>query len=165
MRRLGELYRLLNRRTGSLNATYKKNTNAKDNAYDLNQKYIQALDVLAAEYVAFEAHHGQMSQASTMQEMYYTQRPWKWLKSSNEPTKIKAVSRTIWTARARHWPQQPKNFQTAVQHTRPRALHFATSSGTFATADHEVICVDAKKTLHRTLEIKRKASEIHAAWS
>ena len=54
----------------------------------------------------------QMSQASTRQEMYYTQRPWKWLKSSNEPRKIMAVYRTIWIARAMHWPRQPKNFRT-----------------------------------------------------
>ena len=65
--------------------------------------------------------------------MYYTQRPWKWLQNSNKPRRIKAVFRTIWTARARHWPRQPKNFQAAGQHTRPRALNFATLSGMFAT--------------------------------
>ena len=54
MRRLGELHRLLNSREGSLNATYKKNTDANDKAYDLNQKSLQALDALAKEYVDFE---------------------------------------------------------------------------------------------------------------
>ena len=34
MRRLGELHRLLNSRKGSLHATYKKNTDANDEAYD-----------------------------------------------------------------------------------------------------------------------------------
>ena len=36
-------------------------------------------------------------------------------------------------ARAMVWPQQPKNFPTAGQHTRPQALNFATPSGKFAT--------------------------------
>ena len=36
-------------------------------------------------------------------------------------------------ARATIWPQQPKNFPIAGQHTRPQALHFATPSGKFAT--------------------------------
>ena len=49
MRRLREFHRLLNSRKGTLNATYKKNTDANDKAYDLNQ------DALAAEHVAFEA--------------------------------------------------------------------------------------------------------------
>ena len=75
----------------------------------------------------------QMSQASTRQEMCYTQRPWKWLQSSNKPRKIKAVNGTIWTARARNWPRQPKNFQAAGQLTRPPALNFAAPSGMFAT--------------------------------
>ena len=52
--RLGEFH-LLNSRKRSINATYKKNTHANDKAHDLNQKSIQALDVLTAEYVAFEA--------------------------------------------------------------------------------------------------------------
>ena len=55
MRRLGELHRLLNSRKGSLHATYSKNTEANDEACDLNQKSIQALDALAQEYVDFEA--------------------------------------------------------------------------------------------------------------
>ena len=55
MRRLGELHRLFNSRKGSLNATYKKITDANDKAYDPNQKSFQALDALAAENVAFEA--------------------------------------------------------------------------------------------------------------
>ena len=55
MRRLGELHRLLNSRKGSLNATYKKNTNVNDKDNDLNQKSFQALDALAKEYVDFDA--------------------------------------------------------------------------------------------------------------
>ena len=55
MRRLRELHRLLNSRKGSLSATHKKNAEANDKAYDLNQKTIQALDALAADYIAFEA--------------------------------------------------------------------------------------------------------------
>ena len=53
-RRLEELHRLLNSRKGSLSATFKKNAEANDRAYDLDQKTIQALDALAVEYAAFE---------------------------------------------------------------------------------------------------------------
>ena len=54
LRRLGGTP-LLNSRKGSLSATYKKNPEANDKAYDLNQKNIQALDALAEDYVVFEA--------------------------------------------------------------------------------------------------------------
>ena len=91
--------------------------------------------------------------------MYYTQRPWKWLKSSNEPRKIKAVYRTIWTARA---------MAAAIKESSDCwAAHEATVKLCNAFRDvcnrraaHEVICVDAKKAPHRTFEIKRKATEI-----
>ena len=52
--RLSELHRLLNSCKGSLNATYRKNAEANDKAYDLNQKSVQALDALAKECVDFE---------------------------------------------------------------------------------------------------------------
>ena len=40
--RLGELHLLLNNRKESVGATYKKNAEANDRAYDMNQKIIQA---------------------------------------------------------------------------------------------------------------------------
>ena len=52
--RLGELHRLLNNRKGCLSATCKKNAEANDRPYDMNQKTIQALDTLAEEYSTFE---------------------------------------------------------------------------------------------------------------
>ena len=45
----------MNSRKGSLSATHKKNAEANDRAYDMNQKTIQALDTLAEEYGTFEA--------------------------------------------------------------------------------------------------------------
>ena len=65
-RRLGELRRLLNSRKGSLNATYRKNAEANDKAYDLNQKSIQALDARAKKYVDFEV---------TMAMLHMSKRP------------------------------------------------------------------------------------------
>ena len=53
--RLGELHRLLNNRIGSLSAIDKKNAEANDRAFDMNQKTTQALDTLAEEYGTFEA--------------------------------------------------------------------------------------------------------------
>ena len=54
-RRLGEHHRRVNNRNKSLNGSCRKNTDANEKAYDLNQKSIQALDALAKEYVDFEA--------------------------------------------------------------------------------------------------------------
>ena len=71
MRRLGENHLLLNSRKGSLNATYKKNTDMKDK--DLNQKSIQAVDWRRNTLPSRPPW--QMSEANTRQEMYYTQRP------------------------------------------------------------------------------------------
>ena len=45
-KKLWELHRLLNNRKGSLSSTYKKNTEANTKDYDLNQKTMQAVDVL-----------------------------------------------------------------------------------------------------------------------
>ena len=89
--------------------------------------------------------------------MYHTQRPWKWLKSSNEPRKIKAVHKTIWTARA----TATKEFSDcwAAHEATGVKLCNAFRDVCNRRAAHEVICVDAKKALHRTFEIKRKATE------
>ena len=51
----GELHRLLNNRIGSLSAIDKKNAEANDRAYNMNQKRTQALATLAEEYGTFEA--------------------------------------------------------------------------------------------------------------
>ena len=59
MRRLSELHRPLNSRKASLDATYRRNAEANDKAYDLYQKSVLALDALAKEYVDFEVTSGQ----------------------------------------------------------------------------------------------------------
>ena len=150
----GELHRLLNSRKGSLNATHKKNTDANDKPMISFRKLYRHWTPWRRNTLTSRPPW-QMSQASTRQEMYYTQRTWKWLQSSNKPRKIKAVNRTIWTARARHWPRQQKNFQTSGQHTRPRALNFAAPSGMFATDVQLMKSFASKqrKALHRTFEI------------
>ena len=53
--RLEELHRLLNNRKGSLSAPQKKNEEANDRAYDMNQRTIQALDALEEEDTSSEA--------------------------------------------------------------------------------------------------------------
>ena len=52
--RLGELHRLLDNRKESFSATYKKNAEPNDRAYDMSQMTVQALDTLVAEYGNFE---------------------------------------------------------------------------------------------------------------
>ena len=80
-RRLSELHGLLNSRNGSLNATYRKNVEANDKAYDLNQTSVQALDVLAKEHVDFEVTMANVT--SKRLETHCMSRPWKWPKNSN----------------------------------------------------------------------------------
>ena len=52
--RLWDLHRVLNYRKGRLSSTNKKNTEVNTKVHDLNQKTMQALDVLAEEYEIFE---------------------------------------------------------------------------------------------------------------
>ena len=53
-KRLWQVHHRLNNRKGSSSSTYKKNTEANTKVYDLNQKTMQSLDVLAEEYEIFE---------------------------------------------------------------------------------------------------------------
>ena len=68
-KRMWELHRPLNNRKESISATYKKNTEANTKVYDLNQKTMQAVDVLAEDYeisqetlknVTYETEEGDM---------------------------------------------------------------------------------------------------------
>ena len=68
-KRMWELHRPLNNRKGSLSAIYKKNTEANTKVYDLNQKTMQAVDVLGEDFailkdtmkdVTYETEEGDM---------------------------------------------------------------------------------------------------------
>ena len=93
----------------------------------------------------------QMSQASTRKGDVLHAATLEVAEELERTRKIKAVYRTIWTARATHWPRQPKNFQTAGQHTRPRALNFVTLSGTFGT-DVQLMMYFASMQRRRCIE-------------
>ena len=149
LQRLGELHRLLNSRKGSLSATYMKNAEANDKACDLNQKTIQALDSLAEDYVVFEACH---KRARGRRCDAHSGRRDGW----------RADCRMTWTVPTMAWLQPPGNSLIAGQHTRPRVRSIAAPSGKVCNrcATHDAICVEARKALHRTYEIKRKASEV-----
>ena len=79
---MGELHRLLNNRKGSVSATKKKNAEANDRAYDLNQKTFQALDALAEEYAAFEVTITKVTSEDEASDVLYAvadelERTWK----------------------------------------------------------------------------------------
>ena len=59
------------------------------------------------------------------------------------------------------WPQQPKNFPIVWKHTAT-GVKFCNVFREVCNrrANHEVISVEAKKALDRTLERKCKASEV-----
>ena len=125
MRRLGELHRLFNSRKGSLNATYKKITDANDKACDPNQKSIQALDALAAKKRCLRGHHGKCHKrvrgrrcvlhAATLEVAEELQRTQK---DQGRPKDDLDCSCDDLAAAT-------KEFSTAGQHTRIRALNFA----------------------------------------
>ena len=54
---LWELHRLFKNRKGNLSSTHKKNTEANTKVYDLDQKTMQALDVLAEEREIIEENY------------------------------------------------------------------------------------------------------------
>ena len=159
---MGELHRLLNRRKGSLNAPHKKNTDADDKAYDLNQESFQALHALAKEHVDFEAtmasvikehEAGDVLHAATSEvaeELERTQKDQGRLQDDLDCScdALAAATKDFldWWAAHEATGVKPCNAFRKVSNRR---------------AAHEALCVDAKKALHRTFEIKRKATEIH----
>ena len=161
MRRLGELHRLLNNRKGSLSAAYRENTDANDKAYDLNQKTIQALDAFSEEYVDFEAtmanvtsehEAGDASHAATLEvaeELDRTQEDQGGLQDDLDCSceALAAVTKELTDCWAAHEVTGLKLCSALREVCNRRAAH-------------EEICVDAKKALQRTFEVKRTTLEI-----
>ena len=126
-----------------------------EEAFDLNQKSKQAFDALAKEYVDFEAtmanvtsehEAGYVLHAATLEvaeELGRTQKDQGRLQDDLDCSCDALAAAT-------------KEFSDCW------ATHKATGVKLCSDrrATHEVICVDAKKALHRTFEIKRKATEI-----
>ena len=160
-RRLGELHRLLDSRKGSLNATYRKNAEANDKAYDLNQKSMQALDALAKEYVDFEVTVANVTHEQEARDTLHAAT----LEVAEE------LERTLKEqGRLQDDPDNSSDALTAAtkDFSDCWAAHEATGvklcnafrEVSNRRAAHEELCVDAKKALQRTLEVKRKATEI-----
>ena len=156
MRRMGELHRLLNSRKGSLHATYRTNTEANDKAYDLNQKSMQALDALAKEYIDFEAimanvtseqEAGDVLHVATLQMAEELERAQKDQGRLQDDLDCSSDALTAAT----------KEFSDcwAAQEATGGKLCKASREVCNRRAAHEEICVDAKKALQRTFEIKR----------
>ena len=160
-RRLGERHRLLNSRKGSLSATFKKNAKTNDKAYDLNQKTMQALDALAADHIAFEAtvanvtsereaggamHAAAAETAGELERVHMDQGR---LQDDQDCScdDLAAATREFSDCSAAHEATSAKLCNACREVCNRRATH-------------EAICVEARKALHRTYEIKRKASEI-----
>ena len=134
--RLGELHRLLNSRKGSL-------------AYDLSQKSKQALDALAKEYV--EA--GEVLHAATLEVAEERERAQKDQGRLQDDLDCSSDALTAVT----------KEFSDCWAAHEATGVQLCNASREVCNrrAAHEEICVDAKKALQRTFELKRKATEIH----
>ena len=151
---------MLNSRKGSLSATHKKNAEANDKAYDLDQKTIQALDALAADYFAFEATLANVTSeheagdvthtaaAETAGELERVQKDQGRLQDDLDCScgDLAAATREFSDCWAAHEATSAKLCNACREVCNRRTTH-------------EVICVEEWKALHRTFEIKRKASE------
>ena len=62
---------LLNNRKGSLSSTYKKNSEANNKVYDLNQRTVAAMDHLAEVYETFEDTWDIVVQESAAGDMFF----------------------------------------------------------------------------------------------
>ena len=72
------------------------------------------------------------------------------------------VCKMTWTARATCSPQQPKNLLIVGPHMKPQAPKFSHAFrevGNRQAVHHELTVAD-KQALQRTLEVKRKATEL-----
>ena len=155
-----ELHRLLNYLKGSLRATYKKNAEANNRAYDMNQKTTTALDTLVEEYgvfevtmqkVTFEHEEGDVLYAvasEVAEELDWAHedqdRPVDELEWSNEDlaTAFKEFS-TCW---ATH--EASTKVSSAVREVSDRR------------ATHEAICAEVRTACHETSELKLNATEV-----
>ena len=157
--RLGELHRLLNIRKGSLGATYKKNAEANDRAFDLNQKTFQALDALAEEYSAFEVTIAKVTSEHEAGDVLYAvasevadelERTQK--DQDRVQDELDSSCEDLGAAR--------REFSNCWAHEATSAkLCSAFREVCNRRATHEVICVEARKAWQRTYDVKRKASE------
>ena len=158
---MSELHRLLNSRKGSLNATYRRNAKANDKAYELDQKSVLALDALAKEYVDFEvtmanvAHEEEAGDAlhnatlEVSEELELTLKEQSRLQddldsSSDVLTAATEEFAECWAAHAATGAKLCHAFRE-VSNRRPV---------------HDELSVAAKQPLQRTLEVKRKATEL-----
>ena len=159
-RRLSELHRL-NSRKGSLNATYRRNAEANDKAYDLNQKSVPALDALAKEYVDFdvtmvifadEQEAGGTLHNATLEVAEELERTLK--EQGRLQDDLDSLSDVL-TAAAKEFA----DCWAAHEATGAKPCHaFRESSN--RRAFHDELSVAAKQALQRTLEEKRKATEL-----
>ena len=146
---------------GRFNATYSANAEANDKAYDLNKKSIQALDVLAKEYVDFEVtmanvtHEQEAGDNIARSDSGSVRRGRKILKEQvrvqddldNSSDALTTATKDFIDCRAVH-EATGVNFCNAFREVSNRR------------AAHEELREEAEKVLQRTFEVKRKATEI-----
>ena len=135
-RRLSELHRLLNSRLGGLNATYRRNAEANDKAYDQNQKSMLALDALAKEYVDFQVTKANVAHEQEAGDALHNAT----LEVAEE------LERTL-------------KEQSRLQDDLDSSSDVLTAASN-RRAVHDELSVAAKQALQRTLEVKRKAKEL-----
>ena len=147
-------------RKGSLNATYRKNAEANDKAYDHNQKSIQAQDALAKEHVDFEVIMANVTHEQEAEDTLHV-----------ATLEVEELERTLKEqGRLQDDLDDSSDALSAAtkDFTDCWAAHEATGvklcnafrEVSNRRAAHEELCVDAKKALQRTLLVKRKATEL-----
>ena len=160
-RRLSELHRLLNSRKESLNETYRRNAEANDKAYDHNQKSVLALDAMAKEYVDFEVtmanvtHVQEAGDSLHVATLEVAEELERTLKEQSRLQEDQDSSSDVLTAATKEFA----DCWAAHEATGVKLRHgFREVSNRRAV--HDELSVAEKQALQRTLEGKRKDTEL-----
>ena len=138
-KRLWDLRRLLNNRTGSFSITSKKNTKGNNKVYDVNQRTEAALDRLTEVYETFEDTWDTVVKESAAGDLFF---------ASEEVDKLEVT-------------RQHQDHTLEVQEDCRKSMDRVYKEFSNCRALHEVAWFDVKETGRRHSELMRKAEEAH----
>ena len=154
--RLGKLHRLLNNRKGSVNATYKKNAEANDRAFVMNQRTIQPLGAVAEEYTSFEASMKKVMSEHEEGEVLYaavTERTDELERAQKDRDHLQdEVDRSC--EELAHASRDFSDCWTKKETGSAKQCGALMEVST-KRATHETICVEARKAWQRTYDLKK----------
>ena len=150
---------MLNNRKSSLSATYKKNAEANDRAYDMNQKTIQASDALAEEYSAFEASMKKVTSEHEEGDVLHARATEVTDELERAPKGPGPSARRTGLILRRHGQRCQGILQLLGCARSSKCKNKQRRETCNRRATREATCVEARKAWQRTYDFERKASE------